>query len=101
MRRRGFLLGIDVTDDDVLNARIDAVLDEVRAELLRAMTQHPTLNGPHEGWAVIREELDPELWEHVCGNTGRSAEARHEALQVAAMGVRYALDVCDQQRGEA
>lgn len=29
---------------------------------------------PHEGWAVIREELDPELWEHVCANTGRSSE---------------------------
>jgi hypothetical protein len=74
---------------------LDVVLAELREEIGKARAKHAPINSPHEGWAVIREELDPELWEHVCGDTGRSPEARHEALQVAAMGVRYILDLID------
>lgn len=74
---------------------LDHVLSELREEVGRARARHAPMNSPHEGWAVIREELDPELWEHVCGDTGRSPEARKEALQVAAMGVRYILDLID------
>jgi len=51
------------------------------------------MNSPHEGYAVILEELD-ELWEHVRDDTGRGVEARKEAIQVAAMGLRYALNLC-------
>lgn len=61
-------------------------------ELERALKRFPRFNSPHEGWAVIREELD-ELWEHVRDNTGRSAEAQLEAIQLAAMALRYALDL--------
>lgn len=74
---------------------LDRVLAELRIEVGKARQKHAPMNSPHEGWAVIREELDPELWEHVCGDTGRSDEARKEALQVAAMGVRYILDLID------
>ena len=73
------------------------IWQELADELDRAMTQHAPMHSPHEGWAVIREELEPELWEHVCRDTGRSAEARHEALQIAAMGLRYVLDLCDRE----
>jgi len=57
-----------------------------------AMTKHPATHSPHEGWAVIWEELD-ELWAHVRADTGRTGDARKEAMQVAAMGLRYALDL--------
>lgn len=77
------------------DAALDGVLDELRDEVGKARSQHAPINSPHEGWAVIREELDPELWEHVCGDTGRSPAARKEALQIAAMGVRYILDLID------
>lgn len=43
---------------------------DVEAELRRAVGRFRSFNSPHEGWAVIREELD-ELWEHVKKNTGR------------------------------
>ena len=79
---------------------LDRVLDDLRAEVGKARAQHAPTNSPHEGWAVIYEELNPELWAHVCGNTGRSQEARKEALQVAAMGVRYILDLIDDPVGE-
>ena len=77
-------------------AALDRVLADLRIEVLSARRKHPPMHSPHEGWAVIREELDPELWEHVIHDTGRSPEARHEALQVAAMGIRYILDLIDQ-----
>jgi len=68
------------------------LLEDVARELGRACAKFAPMHGPHEGYAVILEELD-ELWHHVKDNTGRSAEARAEAIQVAAMALRYALDV--------
>lgn len=73
--------------------RIDEALEELREELGRAMTKHRSMASAHEGHSVIREELE-ELWDHVKADTGHTEEARKEALQVAAMGLRYALDVC-------
>lgn len=71
------------------------IWQELADELARAMTEFGPMHSPHEGHSVIREELDVELWEHVCRDTGRSPGARHEALQVAAMAIRYILDLCE------
>lgn len=75
-----------------LNSEIDAALALVREELLVATDKFPRFNSCHEGKAVIEEELD-ELWDHIKANTGRSPEARVEATQVAAMAVRYLVDL--------
>lgn len=71
------------------------VLDQVGIEVVRARMKHPPYNSPHEGHSVMREELDVELWEHVCKDTGRSLAARAEAIQVAATAVLYVLDLID------
>lgn len=63
-------------------------LSEVASEFARAELKHKPMNSPHEGHSVILEELD-ELWDHVKADTGRSPEAGKEAIQVAAMGLRY------------
>ncbi len=76
-----------------MTARIDAIALEIAAEVRRAERKHAPLHIPHEGWSVIWEELE-ELREHVRADTGRSVEARKEALQVAAMGLRYVLNLC-------
>lgn len=76
-----------------LEPRLDAALAQVKTELLRAMTKHPPMHSAHEGHSVIREELD-ELWDHVKLDSGDGHEAKKEALQIAAMGLRYALDIC-------
>jgi hypothetical protein len=83
-------------------AAVDAVLAEVRAEVERAVRKHRPMNSPHEGYAVIKEELD-ELWDEVKGNRGRELSALEEAVQVAAMGVRYVADLSEpsQQRAGA
>lgn len=73
------------------------IWEELADALEAAMTRHAAMHSPHEGHSVIREELE-ELWEHVRADTGRSADARKEAIQIAAMGLRYALDLCGETR---
>jgi hypothetical protein len=77
-----------------LDDRLEEIIDMLRNEVAAAMRKHRSMASPHEGHSVIREEVD-ELWEHVRADTGDTPEARKEALQVAAMGIRYAMDLCD------
>lgn len=70
------------------------LMTAVYLELQSALKKFPSFNSPHEGWAVVKEEMD-ELWEHVRSNTGRSTEAGIEAIQVAAMALRYYVDLVE------
>jgi len=86
-------------EGDNYEARFDGlllsdVLDEVRDEYLRAVGRFSPFNSPHEGYAVILEELD-ELWEEVRNQKtdGWRERARGEAIQVAAMAVRFMMDL--------
>lgn len=74
--------------------KIMRIAIEIADEVERAEKKHAPLNSPHEAWSVIFEELE-ELREHVRADTGRSADARKEAIQVAAMGLRYVLNLCE------
>lgn len=71
---------------------IDEILCRVRHEVVRARIKHPAMNSPHEGYAVIQEEVD-ELWEEVKADEGREGDAMTEAVQIAAMAVRYVMDL--------
>ena len=73
------------------------VYAEIAAELVRAREKHPgKQNSPHEGWAVLQEEAD-ELWDEVKGN-GSRRHMREEAIQIAAMAVRFIEDLCEPQQ---
>ena len=67
---------------------------EVRQELYLATQEHGSFNSGHEGWAIILEEVD-ELWEEIRHNASDGLPARHEAVQIAAMAMRYIIDVCE------
>jgi hypothetical protein len=70
-----------------------SVVTEVVNELRRATTKHPTgFHSAHEGYAVLKEEVD-ELWESIKCQSCPYAHTREEALQVAAMAVRFVLDM--------
>ncbi|MEU7814085.1 hypothetical protein [Pseudonocardia sp. NPDC049154] len=71
-------------------AAIDAVMALVREELVRATAKFGPFASAHEGYAVIAEEVD-ELWDDVKANDADGAIA--EAVQVAAMGARFVLDM--------
>ena len=66
-------------------------------ELQRATSKFGSFKSSHEGYAVLLEEVD-ELWEQVKRNpakhTTRDAEMRKEAVQVAAMAMRFLVDIC-------
>jgi hypothetical protein len=55
--------------------------DDILREAAAARTKFPAFNSPHEGYAVIAEELD-ELWDDV--KADRPAHAIDEAIQVGA-----------------
>lgn len=83
-------------DDAYFNAAMDA-LDEVR----RAKELWPApASSMHEQFAVLWEEFD-ELKAHVWMNQKKRdlAAARKEAIQVAAMALRFAAECCDETTG--
>jgi hypothetical protein len=74
------------------NERVILIAGQVANEVARAMTKFPPFHSSHEGKAVIEEEID-ELWDLVKMNEGTSELARDEAIQIAAMAIRYVHDL--------
>lgn len=73
-------------------AEAEAVALAARDELLRASRRFPRMHSPHEAIAVIEEEY-LELRKHVYEGDGRCADAMVEAIQLAAMALRYVFDL--------
>lgn len=67
----------------------DAV-DQVMREYFRALEKFGDFKNPHEGYAILLEEVD-ELWDEVKKNeTNRDYEQMEkEAKQVAAMAIKF------------
>jgi hypothetical protein len=80
----------------------------VTRELARARSKFGAFASAHEGYAVILEELD-ELWTEVRKNPRKiygddpAGPSKHravmlaEAIQVAAMALRFAEDICGEE----
>jgi hypothetical protein len=70
------------------------LFNECFQEFQRARSLHKQFNCAHEGYAVILEELD-ELWAEVKKRRGFRDRTvmRKEALQVAAMALRFIYDL--------
>lgn len=85
-----------LSSTDIHPHRIAAEVAEILTELGRARKKFPPFHSHHEGYAVILEELD-ELWQDVKASKPGSDHAamRKEAIQVAAMALRFVHDVCD------
>lgn len=77
-----------------------AVVHEVRKEVESAEANWPAMNSAHEAYGVLTEEYR-ELEQHVFMNQKRRDldAMRAEAIQVAAMAVRFVRDICDGGRG--
>jgi len=69
------------------------VVKEVLEELGRARAKFQPFPSEHHGYAVLLEEVD-ELWEEVRSKDATPENVRAEAVQVAAMGLRFILDLC-------
>jgi hypothetical protein len=75
-----------------MNMDVDDAIQISVDELLTATKKFGAFNSTHEGYAVIKEELD-ELWDGIRFNADpKSLEL--EAKQVAAMAIRFLVDMC-------
>jgi len=62
------------------------IIAGVKRELLKSNKKHdPVFNTPHEGWAVLKEELE-EVWEEI--KKDDIIEIQKESYQLAAMAVK-------------
>lgn len=79
----------------------NSLLYEVNEEIRRATTNFAPFTNAHEGYAILLEEVD-ELWDLVKlnpkkiegGDQARRARMREEAIQIAAMAIRFVEDCC-------
>ena len=62
----------------------------VLAELDSACSKFPAFHSSHEGYAIIKKEVDT-LWLGI--KTNRPNRAKKGAVQVAAMALRYLIDL--------
>lgn len=77
-----------------LKEREDEAMCLVLQEYRSATQTHDSFASAHEGYAVILEELDElkvEVWRKTCNRSG--AIMIEEATQIAAMGMRFLVDV--------
>ena len=81
------------------NKHEKAIEDAIK-EVSRAREMWPSMHSAHEGYAVLLEEVE-ELWEHVKANQKRRniEDMRTEAIQVAAMAICFAAEVCNEETG--
>lgn len=71
--------------------RFESALQQIISEYNRASEAHAPFSSTHEGYAVIKEELD-ELWDAIKRNE-KVTITRAEAKQVAAMALRFMIDL--------
>ncbi len=84
------------------NGNAGDAVSEIYSEYQNASDKFPKFNSAHEGFAVLKEEVD-ELWEEVRAKQGKrdSKNMRKEAIQIGAMAVRFITDICDSdQQGQ-
>jgi hypothetical protein len=69
---------------------VEAIADDVVKELQRAMQKFPKFHSAHEGYAILKEEIE-EAWDAIKKND--LDHARVEMIQVAAMAIRFIHDL--------
>ena len=74
---------------------LESISADVLEECAEACSRYPAMRSPHEGYAILLEEVD-ELWELVRVKQLQHdyVAMRREAIQIAAMAMRFVHDLC-------
>ena len=87
----------DASMTEISEINLGVIDQAVRDEFREASSKFQKFNSAHEGFAVLKEEVD-ELWEAVKLNKKKHPERNdlmmRECTQVAAMAFRFLHDVC-------
>lgn len=78
-------------------SNVEGIFNEVFEELKSATSKFGSFGNSHEGCSVIREEFE-ELWDAVKDKKCGLPEQRKEAIQVAAMAIRFIYDICPEKQ---
>jgi len=70
-------------------------ISKIKAEYEQATQKFGKFNSTHEGYGVIKEEFD-ELWDEIKANSSKEVMEK-EAIQLAAMSLRFLVDCCETQ----
>jgi spermidine synthase len=78
----------------------ERVFEDVMLEVEHSTAHWPPYNSAHEAFAVLHEEVD-ELWDEVKVNQQRRSMKKmyREACQVAAVAIRFAAEIANEERG--
>jgi len=81
-------------------SELNSLVEDIVKEADTGREKWGRFNSAHEGYAVLLEEVE-ELWKHVMVKQPNRdlAAMQKEAKQVAAMAIRFALEVCDEVNG--
>ena len=60
--------------------------------LAEARAEHPAIHSAHEGYAILKEELD-ELWDQIKAKSANKTKMYQELLDLAAVCQRMAEDL--------
>ena len=76
--------------------RLQALFWLTEDEVTVALKNYPAFHSAHEGFAVLKEEVD-ELWDEVKKKPDARSKAKMKAecIQIAAMAIRFSLELCD------
>lgn len=75
--------------------RLVQAIDDVKFELGVITDSHPPYSSPHEGYAVLLEEVEELKAEVFKQQAKRSRQDMYvEACQVAAVAIRFMTDCC-------
>jgi len=75
---------------------VTVAMAEIVREYRSARLKHAPMHSGHEGYAVIREELD-ELWDEVKQKHPDPGRLLLEAAQVGAMALAFMIEVASAQ----
>ena len=77
------------------------VMQKLKTELMITAAQKPFFHSTHEGYAVLKEEVD-ELWDEIkISKTFDKANLLmvNEAIQVAAMAIKFVENLYQNEEG--